>query len=105
MSMLAQRSLGASSHAVGTARRAGCWPVLFLICFPITLFYAIDSAFSQNLREGMWGADGHVEAVASANGQVYLGGSFERVGPPTGGYAGLDIASGATLSPYLQVVG
>src|SRR5262245_58823593 len=60
---------------------------------------------AQSVREDLWATDGPVNAVACANGQVYVGGAFERVGPPTGGYAGLDIANGETFSPYLQVMG
>src|SRR5262245_14346950 len=83
-------------------------PMYRSICF-LALFLASTSdptpTAAQSVYENLWATDGPVNAVAVANGQVYLGGAFERVGPPTGGYAGVDISTGATLSPYFQVVG
>jgi len=60
---------------------------------------------AQSVRENMWGTNGSVFAMALSNNVMYLGGNFTRVGPPTGGYAGVDLASGTTLQPYLQMVG
>ena len=60
---------------------------------------------AQSVRENMWGTNGTVNAMALSNNVMYLGGTFTRVGPPTGSYAGVDLASGTTLQPYLQVVG
>ncbi len=59
---------------------------------------------AQQVRE-MWVPNGPVSAVATANGLVYLGGTFTQLGPPIGAFVGLDAGSGAALQPYASVVG
>jgi hypothetical protein len=62
-------------------------------------------ASSQTLREDLWVTDGSVEAVAVANGAIYLGGSFTRVSPMLGSAALVDAATGAAIAPYSGIQG
>jgi len=61
-------------------------------------------AQSSTPREATWVTDGPVYAIACTNGTVYVGGSFTRVGPRSGGgvtrysIAALDAATGAATA-------
>src|SRR5262252_2366833 len=55
--------------------------------------------------DNFWYPDGPVNVVVATNGTVYLGGSFNYVGPYTGGGAVLDLASGARDDLYPRVDG
>jgi hypothetical protein len=61
-------------------------------------------AHAQRTRD-TWVPNGPVYSVATANGLVYLGGTFTQLGPPIGAFAALDVGTGAAIQPYLSVVG
>ncbi|MGQ0720944.1 MAG: FlgD immunoglobulin-like domain containing protein [Candidatus Eiseniibacteriota bacterium] len=68
--------------------------------------FALPSiASAQILREDLWVTDGAVEAIAVDTNAIYLGGSFTRVGPLTGGAALLDAGTGVAVGPYSRVEG
>ncbi|NND02660.1 MAG: hypothetical protein HKN91_07725 [Acidimicrobiia bacterium] len=52
-----------------------------------------------------WVTDGDVDAMAIANGKVYIGGRFTQVGPNTGGGAAVDSATGAYDPSFDRVDG
>jgi hypothetical protein len=43
-----------------------------------------NSALAQNLRQDLYVTDGTVFTAATSGNTLYLGGSFNQVGPPTG---------------------
>jgi len=53
----------------------------------------------------IWITDGPVFAIASADGILYLGGSFSYVGPNTGSGVSITTATGAVMAPYLRING
>lgn len=83
----------------GSPRRAG-----ILVALLITNLLPMP-AEAQVLRDEFWVPDGYVRDLAVTNGAVYLGGDFTQVGPPIGGFVGLDPASGATQQPFPKVGG
>ncbi len=52
-----------------------------------------------------WVTDGDVDAMAIANGKVYIGGRFSQVGPNTGGGAEVGTASGAYNAAFARIDG
>jgi hypothetical protein len=62
-------------------------------------------ASAQNLYEHFWVPDGPVFAVQPYFDRMIFGGSFQRVGPPTGSAAVTDPASGLLAGPPLGVDG
>lgn len=61
-------------------------------------------AVSQALNPNLPVANNGVNAIATVGDMVYIGGSFDRVGPATGSFVGVDLA-GSPLLPYPKVVG
>src|SRR5437764_13256652 len=62
-------------------------------------------ASARQLDPKFWTTDAPVYATALAGRTLYIGGSFDRVGPVTGGGAALDATSGLVLPGSLQVHG
>lgn len=85
-------------------QRAPLLGVLCAACLAGALLLP-SGARAQEVRHDLWGTDGIVDAVVYANDLVYIGGNFTRVGPPTGGFAGVDLSSGQTLAPYALLNG
>src|SRR4051812_5332006 len=52
----------------------------------------------------IWIPDRVANAVAYADGRIYLGGTFTYIGPPTGSFVSLDATTGAS-QPGAVVVG
>ena len=61
-------------------------------------------ATPQILRDDLWVTDGPVRATLLAGSTLYLGGEFDRVGPPIGGWTPVD-SSGQPTPPSPQVAG
>lgn len=62
-------------------------------------------ARTQTLRDDFWMPNGPVNAIAITNNTAYLGGSFSRIGPPTGAFVGIDATTGVPIAPYPPVLG
>src|SRR5258706_9163117 len=60
---------------------------------------------SQVLSERMWVTDGDVYAVAPAGDKVFIGGTFNYIGPSTGSFVTTDASTGAALQPLPLVAG
>src|SRR5262245_44174126 len=60
---------------------------------------------TQAVRNSSWVTDGAVSAVARNGETIYIGGSFTRVGPPTGAAVAIDASTGAAPQPFLKVMG
>ena len=65
----------------------------------------VGPAAAQVIREDLDVTNGTVNAAAISGNTLYLGGSFTRVGPTTGGGVPLDSASGQALAGFAHVVG
>lgn len=87
---------------INSIRAAGT--ILFTTATAIAAALIPTTAQAQSALT-RWAPNGPVNAVASLNGVVYMGGSFTRLGPPTGAFVQLDAASGAVLSPNPAVSG
>src|SRR5262245_40108704 len=64
-----------------------------------------SAAWSQTPQSNLWVTDGPVLALAASGGTLYLGGTFTRMGPPTGSYLALDNSTGAIVGANPSVVG
>lgn len=68
----------------------------------------LDSGYRGRVPTGFradaWMTDGEVNALAFGDGAIYLGGNFNYLGPPTGGFALLD-AAGQPSPAVAQVNG
>jgi trimeric autotransporter adhesin len=57
------------------------------------------------LRQELWVPNGVVMDVALSGNTLFIGGAFDRIGPPTGGWVGLDPADGARRGDLPRVAG
>ena len=77
--------------------------------FGLALFLALVGAAAAQaneiVRDPLWVTDGEVRAVAYNDNTIFIGGSFQRVGPAIGGLATFDAASGASVPPFSGVLG
>src|SRR5439155_13583424 len=65
----------------------------------------VGSPAAQSLNTNLHVTDGTVRAVAVAGGLVYVGGTFERVGPATGGGAPISLQDAGTIGTPPPVAG
>lgn len=79
-------------------------PSAVLCALVLTAMFATPTR-AQILREDFWVPDGTVNGIAVANGAVHVAGDFTQVGPPIGGFVGLDAATAATQVPFAEVAG
>jgi hypothetical protein len=77
----------------------------FLIAMALVLGLATGVARAQVVDPNMWGTNGYVSAVATAENSVYLGGSFTFVGPNTGAFVGIDTGTGTPQTGWPRVEG
>jgi hypothetical protein len=87
------------TRPAASAARALCAGVL------ATLALLPAPARAQALRENLWMPNGPVNAIAVRGNTIYLGGSFSRVGPPTGSFVSIDAATGDPIPPFPYVSG
>ncbi len=80
---------------------------ILLPLFCLFVFYALSvPAVAQEVDTTMWATNGEVHAIARRGNNIYLGGNFSYVGPPTGGGVVLNTTDGKrTGAPLLHVVG
>lgn len=71
----------------------------------LLILLGAGAARAQSVQSNLWVPDGTVDAVATAGGVAYIGGSFTRVGPPIGGFTALDETSSGVLAPNPGVTG
>jgi len=62
-------------------------------------------AVAQTIDTTLWATDGAVGAVVQSGDTIYIGGSFSRVGPATGGGVLLSGATAAVIQPLRRVAG
>ena len=67
--------------------------------------HAADAASGSQVDPNMWVTNGEVDAIATSGSTIYIGGTFTRVGPNTGSFAGIDANSGAPIANWPRVVG
>ncbi len=83
------------------------------ICFSLLLFAVgglvlvgyCGEAEAQNIRRDFYVTDGPVDAELLSGNTLYLGGSFTRVAPATGGGIPLDPISGLSVKGFPKVLG
>src|SRR5262245_18533254 len=62
-------------------------------------------AHAQSVSRNLWVADGPVNAMASLADTVYIGGSFTRVQPVTGGGMPVDLTIGLAVAGFPRIHG
>ncbi|HTO92511.1 MAG TPA: FlgD immunoglobulin-like domain containing protein [Candidatus Sulfotelmatobacter sp.] len=72
---------------------------------PLALALTPGESVAQSVQSNLWVTNGPVYAIARMAGEVYIGGAFTQVGPPIGGFATIDGATGAIQTPYAEVDG
>lgn len=82
------------------SRQFLCSVIALLVCASLAA-----PARAQVWRDEFWVAGGKINDLAVANGAVYLGGDFTRVGPRTGSFLRLDSTTGALTPPLFRVTG
>ena len=76
-----------------------------LVAFHASLGLARPASAGATVLPDTWCTNGRVEAQVVHNQTLYVGGGFDMVGPPTGGAAVLDEATGVVQSPFPRVGG
>src|SRR5262245_18142805 len=71
---------------------------LILTVFPLFA----RSAEALTIRENTWVIDGPVNAITTLGDTLYLGGQFNRIGPPTGCFAAFDATGSALAWPTVH---
>jgi hypothetical protein len=76
-------------------------PLIAVLALVVGVAPASAARSDHVVRPGLWGVDGAVQSSVVVGNTLYIGGSFTRVGPPTGGLVALDPTSAAaqTLAP------
>ncbi len=76
------------------------------LVFAFLLFLTVPMSVSaQSLHESFWVTDGPVYAVEPYFDLMFIGGQFQRVGPPTGSGAVTNRSTGALEGPPLHING
>jgi trimeric autotransporter adhesin len=73
--------------------------------FLLVLLVWAAGATAQTVQQNLWATNGTVRTVVRNGNTIYLGGSFSKVGPNTGGGAGLNISSDTTDGTFPAVTG
>lgn len=60
--------------------------------------------YAQDLDTTMWVTDGYIKAIAHGGSKVYIGGSFDYIGPNTGGGAAVNPVNGQLATPRFSYV-
>lgn len=60
---------------------------------------------SDTCKQETWVTNGFVDAIVKAGNTIYIGGSFTRVGPYTGGGVPIGISSGSALGKFPKING
>src|SRR6185503_1397336 len=69
------------------------------------LAFAALPAFAQPIRDDLWVTNGYVYSSTVLGNTLYIGGDFNRIGPPTGGFMPTHSTTGFRLLPSLGVDG
>ena len=69
----------------------------FIFIFSLFFFISAETLFAQQLNTSMWVPNGPVYTTAKKNNSVYIGGTFDDIGPATGHAAIVDSLSGAFI--------
>src|SRR5512145_3097419 len=62
-------------------------------------------ALAQSIDENLWITNGTVYSIVREGGTIYIAGSFNRVGPATGGGVPVDAVNGSMPSSFPRVTG
>src|SRR5689334_14320019 len=76
-----------------------------VVMLPVVTSLSPGRAFAQVLDPTLWTTDGSVSAMALDGNTLYIGGTFARIGPNTGGFATLNDATGALRAGWPRVEG
>src|SRR5439155_13362213 len=71
----------------------------------ILAFLSPRLAQAQSVNPNLWVTNGVVNAMTTVSDTLYVGGSFTRVQPVTGGGVPLDLTTGAAVSGFPRVHG
>src|SRR5436309_15057692 len=83
--------------AVGSPR------VCVLIAVALLLLGDSPAAAIETIHPELWVANNDVRAIAQAGNTLYIAGLFDYLGPGTGGFAAIDLASGTPVMPAARV--
>ena len=100
-------TVGTPVHAQGNPGVPGPNRALIamLALVMVVAFGIAPGAHAQTVDSTMWTTNGTVNALAKGPGTIYAGGSFDLVGPSTGGGALLEADTGALPAGFPKVVG
>ena len=79
------------------------WGALLAAALAVCL--RTNLAGAQSLDEHLWGVDNTISALACAGNVLYVGGTFNRVGPSTGGAVALPKSVDGGRKPFPKVTG
>ena len=74
-----------------------------IIALTLLVYGSVSRA--QVVQDNLWTVDGQINAIATSNGIIYVGGSFTTAGPVTGWSVAIDASTGAVLEPYPMATG
>ncbi len=65
----------------------------------------VNTASAQTAMQGVAGTNGAVHATAMSDNHLYIGGAFDLVGTPCGGWVAFNAASGAPVPAHARIAG
>ncbi len=83
------------TRAAGRRPRAAAWLAAML--------FAAPAAALETVHPELWVANNDVLAIARSGTTLYIGGNFDYVGPATGAFTAVDLASGVPTAPSARV--
>jgi hypothetical protein len=99
-------SRAAAARNVRRPRRsARCVARLVLALAALETSVVVAGATAQDVDSSLWSTDGTVFAAARSGNTLYIGGTFTKIGPASGGGVPLDVSTGTPLPGYAKVAG
>src|SRR5262245_2611856 len=95
------------SNSVLRNCRSGTWPHVAWLLLALAWCAPGAEPFSATnlLRKDFWDTDGTINAIATADGTIYVGGSFSFVAPRGRKVAAVDAYTGQLQSEFPRVFG
>jgi hypothetical protein len=92
-------ALRSASRSLGAAAR------LVVLCLALCPAGWSAAAFAQVADPSLWSTDGPVESTVRDGNTIYIGGSFLKVGPSSGGGVEVDAVTGKPRAAFPKVAG
>ena len=95
--------LGSCASPARTADRRGHGVPWIAGLTTALLLWSAGAVLAQTVDSTLWATDGAVSSIVRDGGTIYIGGSFNWVGPATGGGVAIDASTGGPLQPYPRI--